>query len=62
MYLFFLSGNCLLEETSSAESLRSRMVIGMAQPDSRTGEHVVLAACETIVNLGIDKDVKEEKD
>jgi len=38
------------------------MVVGMHKPDSRIGEHVFLAARQTIVNLDISRDVEAEND
>ena len=62
MYLFLFSGKLVCQWKLLERRVCSHKVVGMHQPDSRIGEHVFLAARQTIVNLDIRRDVKAEKD
>jgi hypothetical protein len=62
LYLFFFNGKPVCQWNLLEQRVCSNVVVGMHQPDSRIGEHVFLAARQTIVNLDFSRDVKAEKD
>ena len=62
LYLFFFSGKPVCQWNLLEQRVSSHVVVGMHQPGNRIGEHVFLAARQTIVNLDISRDVKAEKD